>query len=80
MELNLQWTPPKHKIGTKFEWVKTRTNRHEVTIIGYNIEHHTDTGYTNVTYRVEYSFLNGQNIIATLARSTVDMAIMKEVA
>ena len=68
---------PKHKVGTQFTWRKARGVSHEVTIVGYHVEHNTDTGHTDVTYRVSYPFIN-QTMTAVLARSTVDMAIAKQ--
>ena len=68
---------PKHKVGTQFTWRKARGVYRECTIVGYHIEHNTDTGHIDVTYRVSYPFIN-QTMTAVLARSTVDMAIMKQ--
>ena len=67
---------PKHQVGTKFTWVRNRKTKHEAEVVGYSIEHHTDTGYTNVSYRISYD-IGVQIMTATVARSTVDMATEK---
>lgn len=67
---------PKHPIGTTFEWVRSRKVKHTATVVGYHIEHNTDTGRTEVQYRISYD-IGVQMMTATVARSTVDMGVMK---
>lgn len=74
MELSIQL--PKHPIGTTFTWVRGRKSRHEATVVGYHIEHDTDTNHTNVQYRIQYD-IGVQLMVATVARATVDMGVMK---
>lgn len=75
MQLNVEL--PKHLIGTKFTWRRSRSERYDVEVIGYHIEHNTDTGKTDVTYRVQYNLGDLQVMTATVARSTVDIALIK---
>ena len=67
---------PKHPKGTTFEWVRSRKEKHQATVVGYHIEHNTDTGRTEVQYRIQYD-IGVQLMTATVARSTVDMGVMK---
>lgn len=67
---------PKHPVGTKFTWKRSRSERYDVEVIGYHIEHNSDTGKTDVTYRIQYKLGDIQIMTATVARSTVDMAVM----
>lgn len=73
MELKVEL--PKHPIGTKFTWRRSKSERYNVEIVGYHIEHNTDTNNTDVTYRVQYKLGDMQVMTATVARSTVDMAV-----
>jgi hypothetical protein len=68
---------PKHPIGTTFEWVRSRKVKHQATVVGYHIEHNTDTERTEVQYRISYD-IGVQMMVATVARSTVDMGVMKD--
>lgn len=77
MAVTLTVELPKHPVGTQFTWRKARGVYRDCTIVGYHIEHNTDTGKTDVTYRVSYPFIS-QTMTATLARSTVDMAVIKQ--
>lgn len=72
--MTIEFTPPKHPVGTKFTWVRSRKVKHEAEVIGYSVEHHTDTGYTNVSYRIQYD-IGVQVVQAVVARATVDMAV-----
>ena len=67
---------PKHPVGTEFEWVRSRKVKHQAKVIGYVIEHHTDTKRSNAMYKIQYD-IGVQIMTATVARSTVDMAVMK---
>jgi len=71
----LKYDLPKHAVGTKFTY-RVGKGKYEATVVGYHVEHNTDTGYVNVTYRAEYLFAGMQMITATVARSTVDMALL----
>lgn len=64
---------PRLDIGLKFNYKGRIT-----TIIGYHIEHDTDTNHTNATYRVAYEFA-GQKMTATLPRSTVERIMLQTV-
>ena len=68
---------PKHAVGTQFE-LKRGKRKDIMTILGYQIVYHTETGnkLATYTYDVFHEFM-GQRIYENLARSTVDMAIMK---
>lgn len=68
---------PKHPIGTTFKWVRSRKVKHQATVVGYHIEHNTDTERTEVQYRISYD-IGVQMMTATVARSTVDMGVMKD--
>jgi deferrochelatase/peroxidase EfeB len=76
MQTTITTELPKHPVGTKFTWKRSRTERYDVEVIGYHIEHNTDTGKTDVTYRIKYNLGDIQIMTATVARSTVDMAVM----
>ena len=78
MKVQLTVELPKYPVGTKFTWVRNRTTRHNVEVIGYHIEHNTDTKRTDVTYRIQYKLGDIQVMTATVARSTVDMAVAKQ--
>lgn len=67
---------PKHPIGTKFIWVRGKAARHEAEVIGYHLELNTDTQQANVQYRIRYD-IGVQIMTANVARSTVDMAVIK---
>ena len=67
---------PKHPIGTKFIY-RHGKQKYDAEVIGYHIEHNTDTDYISVTYRARYDFAGLQIMTVTVARSTVDMAIMR---
>lgn len=69
---------PKHNVGTRFVWKKSKNVTHDATVIGYHIEHNTDTKRTDVTYRIQYKLGDIQVMTATVARSTVDMAVMEQ--
>lgn len=69
---------PKHKIGSKFIY-KYGKQKFDAEIIGYHIEHNTDTDTTNVTYRIAYNFAGLQDMTATVARSTVDKAMLNKI-
>ncbi len=71
--MTLQVELPKWPIGTDLLLRKGRNAAYPARIVGYHVEHDTDTGNTNVTYRVKYRVAE-QIIIANLARATVDMA------
>lgn len=75
MELKVEL--PKHEIGTKFIH-KAGKQTNEAEVIGYQIVHNTDTNKTNVMYRIRYNFAGLQDITATVARSTVDIGIIKQ--
>lgn len=68
---------PKNPIGTKFIY-RYGKQKYDAEVIGYHIEHNTDTGNIDVTYRAKYDFAGLQIMIVTVARSTVDMAIMTQ--
>lgn len=72
----LDFELPKWPVGTTFLYVRGAKQKHDATIIGYHIEHDTDTGRTNVTYRISYD-IGVQLMVATVARSTVDMAMAR---
>ena len=74
--MNLTVELPKHPIGTKFTWKRSKSERYDVEVVGYHVEHNTDTGVTDVTYRIQYNLGDIQVMTATVARSTVDMAIL----
>ena len=66
---------PKNPIGTKFLY-RNGKQKVEAVVVGYHIEHNTEDDYTNVTYRISYNFAGLQDMVSTVARSTVDMAIL----
>ncbi len=66
---------PKHKVGTKFTY-RHGKNKFDAEVIGYHIEHNTDTKRTEVTYRAKYELAGMQTMFVTVARSTVDMSVM----
>jgi hypothetical protein len=65
---------PQHQIGTHFTY-KPGKESYDATVIGYHVEHDTDTGQTNVTYRISYNF-GGQRIVTDVPRTTVERAIL----
>lgn len=73
MEVN--FSLPKHPVGTKFTWVRSRKVKHEATVVGYHLEYNTD--HAEATYRIQYD-IGLQIMTATVARSTVDMAVAKQ--
>ena len=76
MQLNVEL--PKHSIGTKFVYQYGK-QKYDAEIIGYHIEHSTDTNFTNVTYRAKYKLGDLQVMTATVARSTVDRSLLETV-
>lgn len=74
--MTLEIVLPRHQVGTKFTY-RYGKNSYDAEVIGYHIEHNTDTGNTDVTYRIVYSFIPGlqDTMTATVARSTVDKAL-----
>ncbi len=74
MQLNVEL--PKHAVGTKFTYRRGKFQT-EATVVGYHIEHNTENDSTNVTYRIAYNFAGLQDMVATVARSTVDMALLQ---
>jgi hypothetical protein len=71
--MQLQVELPKWPVGTDFLLIKGRDDKRPAKVIGYHVEHDTDTGHTNVTYRIEYS-VAGQRVTANVARATLDRA------
>lgn len=65
---------PKHPIGIKFTY-RYGKQSYDAEVIGYHIEHDTDTGYTNVQYRAQYNFAGLQIMKINVARSTVDRSV-----
>lgn len=75
MEIN--FSLPKHPIGTKFTWARSRKVKHEAEVVGYHLEYDTDTDHASVLYRIQYD-IGVQIMTATVARATVDMAVAKQ--
>ena len=73
----LKYELPKRKIGTKFIYRPHKVAQHEATIIGYQIIHETDTGYTNMTYHISYDYL-GQTMKTSVPRSTVERTLLQK--
>lgn len=76
-QIQLNIDLPKHNVGTKFMYRRGKLHT-EAEIVGYNIDHNTDTNRSNVTYRIQYAF-GTQVMVANVARSTVDMAMSQYV-
>jgi hypothetical protein len=74
--MQVNFSLPKHPVGTTFTWVRSRKVKYEATVVGYHLEYDTDTGRTEVQYRISYD-IGVQMMTATVARSTIDMAVMK---
>lgn len=68
---------PKHPIGTRFTY-RGKYGNYPATIIGYNLEHHTDNQITNATYRIKYNYQNLQDVAKTVPRAVVDLSIIKQ--
>lgn len=76
--LHLEVELPPRPIGTRF--IYSVANSGEAEVIGYHVEHDTDSGLTDVTYRVEYAFGGGspyanQLITTDVPRATVERAL-----
>lgn len=74
--MQVNFSLPQHPVGTEFTWVRSRKVSHQATVVGYHLEYDTDTDHANVQYRIQYD-IGVQIMTATVARSTVDMAVMK---
>ena len=74
--MQVNFSLPKHPVGTRFTWVRSRKVKHEAVVVGYHLEYDTDTDHANAQYRIQYD-IGVQIMTATVARSTVDMAVMK---
>lgn len=66
---------PKHKVGTKFVYRYGKA-KFDATVIGYHIEHNTDTKKSEVTYRAEYKLGDLQIMKVNVARATVDSSVV----
>jgi hypothetical protein len=63
-------------VGTEFKLRKGKSTR-DATVIGYRIEHNSDTGVTSVSYRVGYDFC-GQRMTDDYPRNTITRALWEE--
>jgi hypothetical protein len=63
----------KHKVGTRFV-LNRNSNHFEAEIIGYHVEYNTDTNKIDVTYRIQYIYLN-QIVKLNFSRSVIDRII-----
>lgn len=70
MTMTLTVEMPRWDVGTPLTY-----RGRSAEVIGYHIEHDTDTGACNVTYRIAYEF-SGQHMTVTVPRSTVDRSKM----
>lgn len=74
--MQLNFRVPKHDIGSEFMYRPNRHAEYKAKIVGYHIEHNTDTFKTDVTYRVRYNFAGLQMMTVNLSRATVDRAML----
>jgi hypothetical protein len=77
MMINIQVEAPRHPIGTTFTWRKGIRNRPggvPAAVVGFHIEHDTDTGKATIIYRIAYDFA-GQAMRASVPQSIVDRAV-----
>ena len=66
---------PKHPVGTQFTYRRPKQS-HQATIVGYHIEHDTDSDRTRVSCRISYNFAGLQQMTATVPPATVDRALL----
>jgi hypothetical protein len=71
--IRIEVSAPAHPVGTTFTYRKGK-QAHAAEVVGYHVEHDTDSGVTSVIYRVAYDFA-GQRMVASVPRSIVDRAV-----
>lgn len=67
-----------YRVGTEFTYQPgSYKDRRPATVVGYHIEHNTDTGKTSIGYRIKYdTALNP--IVTDVPATTVTRAMFKE--
>lgn len=75
----IEYTLPPTGTGFQFEYNPTSKQKYVATVIGYHIEHNTDTGNTTVQYRISYGNPGMNYMVGNVSPSTVARAKFNQV-
>jgi hypothetical protein len=69
---------PPRPIGTRFPFKQSSRNpARDAEIVGYHIEHDTDSEITKIGYRIAYDFI-GQRVTIDVPPTTIERALGRE--